>query len=732
MEGIVMKKTKLRVLSGLLAFLMLFFDVTDMSMFALAANGNIDAGTTPVATASGNNNLPKNAYTVSFNAGDANAKGAMNAQTFQVGESKELAANAFTLEGKVFAGWDKNDDKVVDFLDREEVKDIIANPTEGNCTVSLNAVWADKGGVIFKTVNAVTGEVNTLSDKDAAAMGFKTGAKAPKKVAGYAIGGYFTDANLKTKKLSKVTADASKFTVIYVKVTPWTYTVKYNANGGKNELGKKFSVAKDETKKNYGVSGNAITFAQPVKAGYEFQGWATSKKGAVAYKPGQEIKDSSITKNKASIKLFAVWKATTNTVEFVYGDNESLVVSGNYTTGDKLNNAAVAALAKKSGVNDTAIKGWLRADKKGKLKKAAVTKKDTGLVVVYADYGCTLTVSFNGLDSAVSGTMSDYKVALTKLKKLPKNKFTKNGEKFVGWTVSSNTASANGLAGIRLFDDQEKFKQSDANVIVSFLADKTADGYTMTLIPLFAKEENIVFITDGSEVKNAPKTYTVGQSMKLNDAYGTAKAGYKFAGWYDLSTGKKVKITKKTTGTVYVEAKWKAVKKAYTITFDSASKNGVKGKMKDFKGTLGKAKAIKNKFKISGYEFLGWSTKNPATEVVSANDIVLKNGEKVCFDTITTSANTISGNAVSATVKLYANWAPIVNTVYVVDVTTGLSYARTWSVVDPIKSVADLDLPSYNGDFGTTAYTNAKCKKAFNFGKLKKNGQVIFVKSTNK
>ena len=80
-----------------------------------------------------------------------------------------------------------------------------------------------------------------------------------------------------------------------------SYTVTYNANGGSGAPGK-------QTKWH----GTALTLpsTKPTRTGYEFQGWATSASGSVAYAAG-----ASYTAN-ASVTLYAIWKANTYKVTF--------------------------------------------------------------------------------------------------------------------------------------------------------------------------------------------------------------------------------------------------------------------------------------------------------------------------------------------------------------------------------------------------------------------------------
>lgn len=93
-----------------------------------------------------------------------------------------------------------------------------------------------------------------------------------------------------------------------------SYTISYNANGG--------SGAPSSQTKYYGKS-LTLSNSKPTRAGYSFQGWATSASGSVAYAAG-----ASYTAN-AGATLYAVWQANTYTVK--YDANGGTGAPGNQT-----------------------------------------------------------------------------------------------------------------------------------------------------------------------------------------------------------------------------------------------------------------------------------------------------------------------------------------------------------------------------------------------------------------
>jgi len=159
-----------------------------------------------------------------------------------------------------------------------------------------------------------------------AGIGYKYASKANKfKKKGHKFGGWYVKKNKnlwsvksgrawkwsKSKNDRKVYNNKAKLTfydtsgsarkvsrgntiTLYAKWVPETYKVKYNANGG--------SGAPASHYKTYGKSLTLQTNI-PVREGYEFAGWSTSKKvKIVIYKPGSKYKS-----NKA-VTLYAVWK----------------------------------------------------------------------------------------------------------------------------------------------------------------------------------------------------------------------------------------------------------------------------------------------------------------------------------------------------------------------------------------------------------------------------------------
>ena len=84
---------------------------------------------------------------------------------------------------------------------------------------------------------------------------------------------------------------------IMVDISEFSYTVKFNANGGTGSMANQSFT--------YGVA-KALTANAFTRTGYTFQGWATSANGENTYSDKQMVKDLATTSG-AVVNLYAVW-----------------------------------------------------------------------------------------------------------------------------------------------------------------------------------------------------------------------------------------------------------------------------------------------------------------------------------------------------------------------------------------------------------------------------------------
>lgn len=97
--------------------------------------------------------------------------------------------------------------------------------------------------------------------------------------------------------VKNLTATNGKVVTLYAVWKPYSYTVKFNANGGKGAATKQTVICGAKTR----LAKNVFK-----REGFVFAGWATTKGGPVVYKNKANVKD--LAKKGKSVTLYAVWK----------------------------------------------------------------------------------------------------------------------------------------------------------------------------------------------------------------------------------------------------------------------------------------------------------------------------------------------------------------------------------------------------------------------------------------
>lgn len=163
---------------------------------------------------------------------------------------------------------------------------------------------------------------------------------------------------------------------IYAVWNPHTYTVTYNANGGRGE---------PENQTKYHDTNLILSTKQPTRDGYTFKGWSTSSGGSVNYSSGGTYTTNS------NITLYAVWEKNWVSVTSI-----SLSHSGEHwipKTGGSLsitttvlpNNATDKTVTWSSSNTSVATVngGWVTARGAGKTKITATAGGKSASVNVY-------------------------------------------------------------------------------------------------------------------------------------------------------------------------------------------------------------------------------------------------------------------------------------------------------------------------------------------------------------
>ncbi|MBO4824535.1 MAG: InlB B-repeat-containing protein [Lachnospiraceae bacterium] len=578
-------------------------------------------------------------YTVVFN-GNGAEKGAMDNEAFSYGITKAVNANKFAKTGFVFMGWalskEQADAQVAAIADKAVVNEKafgleLRNNVSGKIT--LYAVWRrvftveffTEGGTLPATTEADTGLAGIAQMPDSGKTYeyvFGTAYKLPIPVrAGYAFAGWFTDTTFKTK-FTGIAKNKSGDIVLYAKWTPYKYTVAFNGNGsnGGKTANKAFNCGTPGT-----LNANGYT-----RKGFEFVKWNTAPDGS-----GTDYKDLAVIdivpeKNNQTVTLYAQWAAVTYKIKYVRNGGNLTLETPNYISTYEFNHVAPGDT--KGGYElpiptrrGFTFLGWYK-DAAFRTKVARINKGDFGDITLYAKWGMKYKVSFDaGVSEGGSGVMADQVCAYETATALRGNSFkSTNGKVFMGWAVSAAEAEAGNVT----FTNGQKLLTPDVSLMK--LNDVTG-MYEMTLYAVWRSKFTVEFNTNGGELPNHAEivkttgfTYLSGNRYEYK--YGTAytlptptREGFTFAGWFeDVAFKKKAaNIAKTTSGDKVLYAKFTGMK--YNVTFNSDAPLDAAGLAKrKVSGSTGAqslvymtpAKLKTNGFKIPGYTFLGWSTRN--------------------------------------------------------------------------------------------------------------------------
>ena len=425
-------------------------------------------------------------YNIVFNPNGAT--GTMANQGIAYQQSAPLTPNAFNMTGCRFLGWATSqanaDAGTVSYADG-------ANYTMATAESKiLYAVWAANTYDIIFHANAsgVSGSMPNQSIAFGATENLNPNTFTK---TGYTFLGWATEA-----ASAKAYDDGAAFTMnsagedLYAKWSANGYTVVYNANGG--------SAAPASHPAVYDTSFN-IPAAGPVRAGYTFLGWAAASNAtAPSYTSGQSVSNLTAV-NGATVTLYAVWQANTNTVFRVEHYRESLAKSYElYETTTQTGTTGTVGTA----IYKTYPGFVSNTSYPSTVSSGIIAGNGSLLLRVYYDR-VTVTISFNtNGGTAVSPISGKYGVTCA----APANP-TRTGYQFAGWTPA--------------------FPDTFPAANVTLAAQWTANSY------------NVVFNGNGATGGTmAPLAVNFGASAALTTNAFT-RAGYTFAGWATAPAGAK-------------------------------------------------------------------------------------------------------------------------------------------------------------------------------------------------
>lgn len=247
------------------------------------------------------------------------------------------------------------------------------------------------------------------------------------KRTGYAFNGWSFKKNgdgvrYKDKEAVTDLSIAGKTITLYAQWKKASYTVKFNANGGKGTM-KDLSCSRD---KSVTLTANAFT-----RTNFTFSGWNTKKDGSgTAYKNKASVKN--LASSGKSITLYAQWKLKKGCYKINYKLNSGTNSSSNpdsYASGK-------AVTLKNPTRKGYTFAGWYK-DSKFKTKVTKISASSTGTVTLYAKWTANkYTVKFNA--NGGTGSMSSKTYTYAKSYTLPANSFKKTNYTFNGWNTKKD------------------------------------------------------------------------------------------------------------------------------------------------------------------------------------------------------------------------------------------------------------------------------------------------------
>ena len=545
--------------------------------------------------------------------GEPHTEWVPNGSMFGLGSTR-----IYTMEGYHIASWNtKADGSGTDYLPDQKVIDL-AGPNE---MITVYAQWKRDTYTVRFYANKGIGSM----EAEEITIGMVTPLNANEFTrSGYSFAGWNTQADGKgtaypdrAEVLDLCDKNGEKIS-LFAQWKGNSYTVKFNANGGKGSM--------ETEQMTVGVT-TALIANEFTRSGYMFVWWNTRSDGTgTSYHNTVNVRDLCYQEG-AEIVLYAQWRGSSYTIKFDANGGTGTMSPKKmaYDTPDVL----TANAFKRTGYT---FAGWnTKANGGGKAYENKATVKNLrssegAVVTLYAQWkGNSYTIKFNA--NGGSGTMASKKMIYGKVAALTANAFKRKGYTFTGWNTKADGSGKAFENGMRVNN-----LESAEGAVITFYAQWKANSYT------------IRFNANGGTGTMAAKKMTYGKSAALT-ANAFKRKGYTFTGWNTKADGSgrayanraAVKNLKSAEGAVItLYAQWKA--NSYTIRFNA---NGGTGTMAAKKMTYGKSwRLMANAFTRKGYSFTGWNTKADGSGKDYANKAVVKNLK---------SAN-------GAGITLYAQW----------------------------------------------------------------------------
>ena len=410
----------------------------------------------------------------------------------------------------------------------------------------------------------------------------------------------------------------------------WTanpYSVSYNSNKT-STASTTMSGTMANSSHTYDTAKNLTSNAFTLP-GYQFQGWATTAAGAVAYSNSASVKNLTSTSG-AVYPLYAKWTPNAYNVKY-NANNGSGTMANSVHTYDTARNLTVNAFARTGYTYQgwaTSATGAVAYANSASVKNLTATNNAT--YNLYANWKAnTYTVRYDKNAADATGTtMANSTFTYDTYAYLRKGTYSRYGYHFVGWSTSPTATTAN------YADEQEVRNLSSGAEVVLYAVWSQSKMYSVTY--------------DANGGTGAPSGTSIPESNKNMTISSTrpTRTGYTFRGWA-LKREETIQMNWRPPGSAYtVEgntvfyAQW--TPNRYSVKYDKNATDAL-GSMANTNHSYDVAQNLSsNLYTRTGYTFQGWATTATGA-VVYGNLASVKN----------------LSAADGATVTLYAVWKPI-------------------------------------------------------------------------
>ena len=266
---------------------------------------------------------PVKTYTVTFNSNDETNKS--YTQTFVSGQSQYLNMNCFYRMGYTFAGWNTSSDGYgTSYNDTG-----LLLPEEIISDMALYAIWEINTYTVKFDANGGSGEMynQAFTYGESEKLIPNTFYRTDYKFVGWATTPNGNAVCTDEMAVLNLSTQANGEVTLYAVWTENIYTVVFDANGGNGEM--------SDISLTYDVAEQlpANTF---YRTGYTFVGWAVTPNGSVFYTDEEDVLNIT-TKDKTTMKLYAVWSANNSGLTITLPDsNDEQINLKRIVSGDKV------------------------------------------------------------------------------------------------------------------------------------------------------------------------------------------------------------------------------------------------------------------------------------------------------------------------------------------------------------------------------------------------------------